>query len=479
MLQPLMFPSKPEDDDEIGLPALPPVGHDEELATELALETDFGEEAVENLDDSTAADLFDAGSLLSFEDGPSILGDAAVGGLEDASSTLPDASHESEYGYTGGDEPVKDLELGADLVNTVPLSGVEDGGAEGLDELFPLSFDGDDSLTGLAPFLLDPKEDGEEELMDELELSLPLSFQFEDAKEMDSLPPKGNAHVRWPLAEACNAIAIGPDGIVVGGLQLFARRAEDRWERLRGVGLENAEVISLAFHHGMLVAGTRLNGVFVSVDGGASFEARNGWSGGQQPAVPCRVMVDASQRLWMTSGGALYRSEDATRWLGPLLPIPVTSIAVDGEGAAALALGEDGATLFVSADGVRWARRSLELRGGEGTLTMHEGKALVALPHDHAGPFSEIEARGASPALAGCSRLLVHADSLFGLRHVEADDRVLVIRSRGGEVHTLLDEASGQAAGPDGNHHIHDALVAPDGSLWLALGGGVAHLVPE
>lgn len=472
-----MFPPpKPEDDDDIGLPALPPVGQAEELATELGVETDFGDEELSNLDDSTASDLFDPGSFLSFDDGPSVLDDA-VGGLE-GSYSLPDDGQESEYGYTEGDEPVKDLELGADLVNTVPLSGVDDGGAEGLDDLFPLAFDGDDSLAGLAPIEVDLDDDGEEELMEELDLSLPLEYKFEEPRAPSTLPPKGDARIRWPLAEACNAIAIGPDDLIVaGGLQLFARRGEDNWERLRAAGMEDAEVISLAFHRGMLVAGTRLKGVFVSGDGGASFETRNGWCGGQQPAVPCRVLVDGSERLWMTSGGALYRSEDATRWLGPLLPIPVSSIAADGEGAAALAFGDDGATLFVSADGVRWARRSLELKASEGTLTMHEGKALVALPMGQ--PFSELQPGGSREGLAGCSRLLISKDSLFGLRHVAADDRVLVVRYRGGEVHTLLDEASGQAAGPDGNHHIHDALVGPDGSLWLALGGGVAHLVPE
>ncbi|MFK8001168.1 MAG: WD40/YVTN/BNR-like repeat-containing protein, partial [Polyangiales bacterium] len=362
-----MFPPpKPEDDDVIGLPALPPVGQDEELATELGLETDFGEETTASLDDSTAADLFDPGSFLSFDDGPSVLGDAAVGGLEDSYS-LPQTGHESEYGYTEDDEPVKDLELGAELVSTVPLSGVDDGGAEGLEDLVSLSFDGDDSLAGLAPILLDADDDGEEALMEELDLSLPLEYKFEEPRAPSTLPPKGEASVRWPLAEACNAIAIGPEDLIVAGaLQLFARRGQDKWERLRAAGLEDAEVISLAFHRGALVAGTRLKGVFISADGGASFEPRNGWCGGQQPAVPCRVLVDGSERLWMTSGGALYRSEDATRWLGPLLPIPVSSIAADGEGAAALALGDDGATLFVSADGVRWARRSLEVKAAEG-----------------------------------------------------------------------------------------------------------------
>ncbi|MFT5357220.1 MAG: hypothetical protein ACI9KE_004454 [Polyangiales bacterium] len=476
-----MFPpSKPEDDDDIGLPALPPLGQDEELATEFGLETDFGDEESASLDDSTAADMFDASSFLSFDEGPSVINDGLIGGLEDASDAFPEAGQESEYGYTDGNEPLKDLELGGELVSTAELPGTDDGGAEGLDDLFPLAFDGDDSLTGLAPLLLDPDDDGKEELMEELELSIPLEFQFEEPQAPSSLPPKGRARVRWPLAEACNAIAIGPDnGIVVGGLQLFARRGEDNWERLRGAGLEDAEIISLAFHRGTLVAGTRLKGVFVSVDGGASFEPRNGWCRGQQPSVPCRVLVDGSQRLWMTSGGALYRTEDASRWLGPLLPIPVTSIAVDGDGAAAMALGDDGATLFVSADGVRWARRSLDLHATEGTLTMHEGKALVAIPLDQGGPFSELEPGGSRKGLAGCSRVLTHNDTLFGLRHVAADDRVLVVRYRGGEMHTLLDEASGQAAGPDGNHRIHDALVAPDGSLWLALGGGVAHLVPE
>lgn len=477
MLKSPMFPPpNPEDDDAIGLPALPPVGQDEELATELGLETDFGEETTASLDDSTAADLFDPGAFLSFEDGPSVLDDAAVGGLEDSYS-LPDGG-QSEYGYTEDDEPVKDLELGAELVSTVPLSGVDDGGAEGLEDLVSLSFDGDDSLVGLAPILLDPDDEGEEALMEELDLSLPLEYKFEEPRAPSTLPPKGDASVRWPLAEPCNAIAVGPEGLIVAGaLQLFARRGEDSWERLRATGLGEAEVISLAFHRDALVVGTRLKGVFVSMDGGASFEARNGWCGGQQPAVPCRVLVDGSQRLWMTSGGALYRSEDATRWLGPLLPTPVTSIAADGEGAAALALGEEGATLFVSADGVRWARRSLDVKASGGTLTMHGGKALVALPMGH--PFSEMEPGGSREGLVGCSRFLVHGDSLYGLRHVAADDRVLVVRYRDGEVHTLLDEASGQAAGPDGNHHVHDAVVGPDGSLWLALGGGVAHLVPE
>ncbi|MEM7610032.1 MAG: hypothetical protein AAF411_32190, partial [Myxococcota bacterium] len=144
-------------------------------------------------------------------------------------------------------------------------------------------------------------------------------------------------------------------------------------------------------------------------------------------------------------------------------------------GIAALAASDDGATLFLSEDGVRWARRSLSTSGASGRLRML-GERAVVLDASRAGAFVEGDAM---PWTAGASFLVDGNDGqLLAVRYESAGDRFVVVEHRAGGARVIADEGSKLAAVPDGNHHVYDATW--DGArLWLALGGGVCSVEPK
>ncbi|MEM9865072.1 MAG: hypothetical protein AAF938_25945, partial [Myxococcota bacterium] len=262
------------------------------------------------------------------------------------------------------------------------------------------------------------------------------------------------------------------EGRVYAAGERIYRFASGRHERAAAAGLQG-EVVSMAASGDELLVGTRLRGVFRSTNGGQTFSPTSASS--RSSTVAAHVIRDEGGRWWLRVGGSLYRSNDGERWLGPLLPAPVGSLCPYREGIAALAASDEGATLFLSEDGVRWARRSLATSGANGRVRML-GERAVVLDTSRAGAFVEGDAM---PWTAGASFLVNgNEGQLLAVRYESAGDRFVVVEHRAKGARVIADEGSKLAAVPDGNHHVYD--VTWDGArLWLALGGGVCSVEPK
>ncbi|HJL34399.1 MAG TPA: hypothetical protein RMG95_01740, partial [Polyangiaceae bacterium LLY-WYZ-15_(1-7)] len=408
------------DDDALDLPPLPAVGEEEEegidvdpgLGLDLGEEEEIGLDAAEGLDDFDPVDFLDEGLDEAVDLSDAEEAGDLVGGLGEGVAD----SEAGEYGWTDGTETFDSAEWDdEDLVDEIRDGTEEDDGAL-FDVDAGLHFDGDDDLAGLPPLDEGLGDEDGEELADDLDLQgdgdidlAPLSFE-EEARLMGSqLPP--------PLDLPAERLFRGPayDVTVVGEVLWVASDELVRLpvdagagalpETVRAEGLEAEELLTVAAAPDAVIVGTRLGGVFRSMDGGARFEPINGWRSGGEPSVGCHVRFDGAGRLWLWAGGALYRSEDlGSRWTGPVLPSPVLDATLDEEGRLVVLVGSGGQLDFLRArvDGrafdavgaplAREAGRAYRLAArGEQLAVAGEGEA-AGPAHFAAGRWERLDA---------------------------------------------------------------------------------------
>ncbi|MAQ18383.1 MAG: hypothetical protein CMN30_26740 [Sandaracinus sp.] len=177
-----------DDDDDLDLPPLPPLGADEVLGTgadELLIDIASGQSEDVGLEDGTAAlDDLDPASLLDLDDSePLAPADASLSpGIElDLADDLDAAG--AEYGYRDGNETPTAEEWDDHGISTLAELGQDDGGETGLDDL-TAGLQGDDGL----PDLPELEGDEGEPLADELDLGgvFDLELPRADGSDADS-----------------------------------------------------------------------------------------------------------------------------------------------------------------------------------------------------------------------------------------------------------------------------------------------------
>lgn len=439
----------PRDDDDLDpldeLPELPPLGGGDEI---VGVEGGF-EDELDDDDEDAASDLDD-------DDGPSddFEETIALGGLIGTEGSMLDDSRDAsldlgdddvdaggdEYGWTGGEEASGASAL--DFVEEVeePESTSEDdGGAEGVEESPTLAFEGDDAPAGLPPMRRDEAGD---DLADDLDLeddaAIELDLRPEDEARLmgASLPPAHSteAHVRYHGVVV--DVSLAGDGLYLVGDEL-AHVTESEVELCAANGLGAEELLSVSVRGELVAVGTQLGGLFRSVDAGRTFVPANAWRSGNEPTVGCRVAGDASGRLWLWAGGALYRSEDfGARFVGPVLPAPVIDANLDDAGAFVVACGSLGGGIDVlraSEDGRGFraivpAATGLSRAAGPIAVAVSGGRVALAQEGDANGPLVHRDGRWMrAPELAGCHALAWVGDVLYGATNVASGDRGLVL----------------------------------------------------
>lgn len=369
-----------EEDDDL-VDDLPPIGRledDEEgldgLDLGASIETD-GPEAV-GLDDSTG---LDDSALFELE----LPTDEAVD--EEGFDPIPigeDIEDDDEYGWT--DEATSTAEESWDagelgLTELGELGRDEDGGAEGVDEVFDHAGRDDDAIPDLPP--LEDDLDADEDEGIDLELGLP------DHDDEAALPPllegvRVEVLLGGPIADVvvadASVWAVGDAGVFRDGARLAASGLRGRPE-------------SVAVGAGWVLVGTR-EGAFRSVDGGSAFERVEALHDGGHGFV-----VEASGTVWSRGPtGRLQRSDDGgATWSPPLLLTKVAAVATPGRGVVTvsapeaarpqLAISEDGGARWTAADAPELARDD----AGAVRCDLAASGTLLALAcaADRAGPF--------------------------------------------------------------------------------------------
>ncbi len=433
------------DDDIIDLPPLPAIGDCEEVGTgEVGEESELldldgceevGTDDAEGLDDLDVASLLD----LEDEDGGSFLDDELSGDaivrLDEQLQLAPGG----EYGWAGDAEAAPELfEDVEGLVDLPAVAHADDGEALGEDGDV-LSFAGDDELEGLPP-LEESVGDGNEEIAEDLDLAddgdLWLFGQDSVAAGSTELPPPVREVAEVLAQGAVEDLALSGDVLWLVGDDL-RRIVGTSIETLPAQGLEPEELVSVTVEPhrgGALVVGTRLGGVFRSLDGGETFAAVNGWRSGREPTAASRVAFDGAGRLWLWAGGALHRSDDrGSSWKGPVLARPVIDAAADDEGRLVVLASAGGGleVLRCRRDGSSFELVAPPCRRSEasGRLAVGHGRVAVLAKGDVQGPwvFDGAVWRPV-PALAG-AHLGVFIDGvLHGAVHHRTHDRGALIR---------------------------------------------------
>jgi hypothetical protein len=444
----------PRDDDDLDLldelPELPSLGDDEVVGVEGGVEDELDDD-----DEKSAADPADPGkksSVLDDEEGPAEDFDDPIevteGSMLDESrdATLDlgeddvDADGE-EYGWTGGDEAPGASAL--DFVEDVEepeTTSEDDGGAEGVEESPTLAFEGDDAPAGLPPMRRD--EESGDDLADDLDLeddgAIELDLPPEDEARLmgASLPPPRSteAHVRYHGAVV--DVSLAGEALYLVGDEL-ARVTGSGAEACPAVGLGAEELLSVSVRGELVAVGTRLGGLFRSMDAGRTFQPANAWRSGNEPSVGCRVAGDAAGRLWLWAGGALYRSDDfGARFVGPVLPAPVIDANLDDSGAFVVACGSLGGGIDVlraSEDGRGFraivpAATGLARAAGAIAVAVAGDRVALAQEGDANGPLVHRGGRWSRvPELAGCHALAWVGEVLYGATNVASGDRGLVL----------------------------------------------------
>jgi len=434
----------PRDDDDLDLleelPELPALGNDEVVGVEGGVEDeldDDDEEAPSELDD-------EEGPADDFDDPIEVAEGSMLDESRDASLDLGDDDVDAEgeeYGWTGGDEAPGASAL--DFVEDVEeqeTTSEDDGGAEGVEESPTLAFEGDDAPAGLPPMRRD--EEAGDDLADDLDLeddaAIELDLPPEDEARLmgASLPPPRSteAHVRYHGAVV--DVSLAGDSLFLLGDELVCV-TEAGAEACPALGLGAEELLSVSVRGELVVVGTRLGGLFRSMDAGRTFQAANAWRSGNEPSVGCRVAGDATGRLWLWAGGALYRSDDfGARFVGPVLPAPVIDANLDDSGSFVVACGSLGGGIDVlraSEDG-RGFRAIVPAATG---LARAAGAIAVAVAGDRVALTQEGDANGPLvhrggawsrvPELAGCHALAWVGEVLYGATNVASGDRGLVL----------------------------------------------------
>ncbi|MEM1413763.1 MAG: hypothetical protein AAGH15_02620 [Myxococcota bacterium] len=469
------------DDDELDLPELPPLpplgAEEEALGDEVGDDgLDVAEEGVSNLDDSEGVEGFDPGAFLDgsvLAEGESLLDDAPAE-LGDVASEAIDAPDD---GWTGDDATgLEDDDLGAYVDEPSGRHASLDDGEEG-----PL---GDDlELPPLPPLDADEGDDvdGDLDLGLDAEIGLgSLSVEAELRLEGRSVPPPAGARMLHWLAEPVVAAALADDVLWAVGAEVF-RGDEDGSEARPARGLEAEDLVSIApLDAERALVGTRLGGVYRTLDGGRTFEPANGWRSGGEPTVACHLLA-CGGRVWLWAGGALYRSEDVGgRWTGPLLPYPVLDVTEDvarPERVVALGRAGDGLRVASTSDGgVRWESRELPAA----PTGFERGALSVAAHGDALGVLGEAPENGPWLPFGGAAKggegaiafvFDARGRPCFALHGMGAD-RALVLRGLP-PTETVFDRrGSGSARDPEGDHRVRLLRQARD-VILVGLGAGL------
>jgi len=446
----------PDDVDEDLLDDLPPLGDpsdddDDGLSAEelgLSESIDVGEAESIGLDDSTGLD--DEASLYTLDLPPSEATDEAP--IDDIPLDESVGSEE-EYGWTeeagsADDERWDPAEI--DLPSMTALGEEDDGGEEGVDDVFELGDEDDDDAAPNLPRLA-IEEPGDDEPID-LGLSLTLP------SEVAALPP------RLPDVEVQRLLDLPTRDVVL---------AEVRWaatsdgvyagaQRRDATGLEG-EPQSIAACRGVLLVATS-DGAFRSEDRARTFERVEALGNG-----PIELAAEREGPIWACGPtGRLQRSDDlGLSWSPPLLLTRIVALTTPGEGVVTLsAPRRAGPQIAASADGgARWtAYEAPPLAAADDrgySLAVSGTDTAVASVEDEAGPWLS-EDRGAEwrrvpglpPAMALLLRreqgqLALYAAHASGQGYAIACHRPGVDGASGvlfetaGVVHRLVDEGDG------------------------------------
>ncbi|MCA9606174.1 MAG: exo-alpha-sialidase [Myxococcales bacterium] len=446
-----------EEDDDV-VDDLPPIGR---------LEDD--EEGIEGLDPSATIDA----------DGPETLGLDDSTGLDDpelfqlelpTDEAVEDEDFDpipigeeidggEEYGWTDeaashAEESWDPNELG--MPELADLGRDEDGGAEGVEEVFDHAGHDDDAVPGLPPLLGDLDADEDEGI--DLDLGLP------ETEDEVVLPPllegvRVEIVVEQPVVDvavAGGAIwAASPDGLFRDGVRLAAE------------GLAGSPV-SIGVGEGWVLVGTS-DGTFRSTDGGARFALVEALAGGSH------FLVEASGIVWSRGPtGRLQRSDDGgVTWSPPLLLTKVAAFATPGRGVvtlsapeaarAQIAASEDGGARWAAADAPPFEREV----GVRCDLAACGDRIAIASAADPGGPFLSRD-RGRTwlrvPGLPTTSAVALRdeegleifaahplPDGTTIARHVPDQDLASGALAEGvGSVHRLLVFEGGLLAATDG-----------------------------
>ena len=482
-------PDLDDDDDDLGLPPLPPLGEDEEVGVgeDFGDETDFAEAGEKvGLDDSEGIeDEFDVVELLHLED----LGDEqgleneAAGDLVGELGSEVDAD-DDEYGWTRDTEQIAPEDWDdTPLIEELDDLGDDYGGALGLDDNPLVEFEGEDQPVGLPPL----DRDAEEGYADDLDLEEdgqielpPLSFEQESRLMGSQLPPPISTPTDIVLRGPVYDLARGERGLWAAGDDLRCVTSEGV-HSAKGEGLEPEDLISIAVMNRTVVVGTQLGGVFRSEDDGETFHPINGWRSGREPSVGCRVVFDRAGRLWMWAGGALYRSRDfGNRWTGPVLPSPVHDVVLDDGNVVVLCATKGQLeVLRCRDDGLAFEALAPSVARGEGDahVAVEGDRILIAREADIEGPSCWTGSWSRLGELSGCHLPCWIGGEPSGALHLESQDRGVVVRV-GDEPATVVDLHQAFGATPlrlrdvGANQRVHAILVESE-LIWVACGVGV------
>ncbi len=372
--------SEEEDDFVDGLEPIGSLDDDDEGLDEdvlgLALD-DAGPESV-GLDDSAGLDdpaVFEL-ELPRDEDV-----DGGDGDL-DAIPIADDLDDAEEYGWTEGsasasDDRWEDL----DLPSLAPIGRDDDGGAEGVEEVFDHSgAREDDALPGLPALAADLDLDDDEGI--DLDLDLPEPLGVDEA----ALPPRLDGVRVEVLIAAPTFDVVRADGSTWAATAAGVFR---EGTRCAGIGLEGTPS-SVCRAGGVVLVGTD-SGVFRSSDDGASFARVEALGAG-----PLHLVAEAHGAVWCRGPtGRLQRSEDGgLTWSPPLLLTKVAVLAAPRWGVVTLSAPEAARPQLASSEdgGARWAANDappLERPPGPLGHSLAASGPYVALASaaDPGGPF--------------------------------------------------------------------------------------------
>lgn len=358
------------------------------------------------------------------------------------SEELPGADAEvisgEEYGWIGGDdEPAdSDDDLESDL-DDEPLVSLDDGGAEGVED----DTDLDDFELGQLPELDSASEEEPEGFGTEnIEELAGVNLVDEPTLELVSghpwkqLPARATQVTRVASlpGPALALAAIGKTVVVSAGDGFFRSSAHGGLSRLP-VDAAPGRSVALADHDGRLAfALASPAGLFVSLDGGRSFERQ------RETDPPVQVALTESGgllKLWARSAkGQLAVSDDAGKSFSPVrLEGSLLSFAADRERRLnALVKRGSRVALGSSSDaGRRWSWVDVAEGVHDPALQLLPGRGVSVLATT--GRLSHVATGQApsllAPLLSAPAALTDEDDETFVYACVPQDDQTLIIRT--------------------------------------------------
>ena len=414
---------------------------------------------------------------------------AEGGWLEDAGDSdaldvgTPETFGTEEEGATlleGADEPdvgEEELSIGAEDGSEVADSGeegFEDEEEDLREEDLPRLDSDHDDVESDDPDLLDglPEEDASEE-------SRPPWDDRAWERVDDGQPPS--------LAPV-TALAIGPDGLIVGGEGL-ARidPAGGGRKAIEAIGLGRAAPRAIAREGDLVFVSTPHAGVLVSEDAGGSFRPANGWRDGLGASEAVLEIACSGIDLWArASGGSVVWSGDrGASWTRVLIGRRVDAIGVDATSGhlVALSRAETGTTISRGPVGCIVTSNAGPLPAGKIlSLAAHDGRVTVALARGafrlEDGVWSRLDGTAGLTAMTfarGDGSLVIALSS-------EGEGRAWILEARAGAPAFTVAEMgdAGGSANEEGDGVRVRALCwdSARGVVWAGGGFGLIALRP-